>query len=763
MKQIYPGVYVLDTLQTPQYRQSKAGKYVDIYTNQRYENWQLSLKAAELKYKNEMDAYTARQKAAKEINDAIDNDIDLMRKEAISLEDKLRGISLDKKKKEADNETAEARYRSSELARNSRAKSRDEALKPGYVPFSLEPKNTTGVVNTAATVAATQGLAAGLAIINDPTLSSRKDGNSYTQEEKNFMTQKVVEETAARKGVSVAKLLKDSSDADRETIANAMGNPEDKQGGTASSGSSLSPSGTDYQSASYDISQEANNLLRNLEDKRGTAYARQVGKEILGIDYKKDIKSGDKDWVDGKLTKLTSTARIDAGNKPDSDIIGTAQNIYGSKFEALPAYMSRVDSTNNEYVKRFVDWKISKLPDTATLEDVNEARQEGIQAALYYAQYKKLPPAKAKPSKESTSAVSDSTVDSKPSTDSKPLAAYAVILGTEGNYQINYSGPEDGNPATYTVKKGDKPAVTYAEGTDEFKLLEERDAKIKESAEAIPDNDYTWKKNTEGGYKTRSKWQSNNLVTEYGPNTSVSVIIKQKEDALPKPLTMPVEDIVAPATPVSDNRFIDLGNGRKIKNPNADVPKQEDLPKEKEYLITPEERQRKIRIDLFKRMELPELGAALESLPSPKDVPLTDKQLEIKAAPVEPGMKKPDPLDATESLEGTKKIPTAKEINYSAAINEITAGNKLLAKPRLAERKFNNTPHGKYVDTLWRENNRSSSPKTWAQLRETVIVEYDKQPEKRNEALELLAYMRQKNLNKGKITLEDQKNSSQSE
>jgi len=720
MRQIYPGVFILDTVQTPQYRQSKAGKYIDIYTNQRYENWQTSLKLAELEYKKEFDVYTARQKALDSVTGEIDKDIEAQRREAVALEKELRGMALSQDKDVAAKKTAADKYTVNQKVISARAAARDAAIRNSdtYIPATLDKTSVDATVGSASQAfGKTSDWGNALAVIDNT--QATKSGVAESDNERNYKTNKWVKQEAAARGMSPDAFIATAPDdvQDRLYASFTATAPDTTSGGSKGVPASGPVAAGAYSPTFYGIDPEALNILRNIEDRKGTAYARTVAKEVMGKDYKPGVKAGDDGFKAGSVSEVEASRPTTTLRAPSNSILDRARDIYGSQFESLPNYERKQEIDNAQaYLNTFVQWKLSKLPDTATSADINAARAEGIAAAVYYANHGKLPPAPGKASKASKSAPSAPAVDSK-------KAVYAGILGTDGNYQINYNAEEDGNPATYTVVKGDKPAVVYAEGTDEFKLLEDRDKTLKESAESIQDADYTWKKNTEGGYKTRSKWVSNGLISEYGPNTSAGMIVKEKEAALPKPLMMPEEAIPGE---------IDLGRGRKIRDPNAGVPKQEDLPKEKEFFTTPEERQRKIRIDLFKRMELPELGAALESLPSTKDVPLTDKQLEIKPA----------------------AKPSLKNVDTAAAAREMLAGNEMLAKPKKAERLLSTTPVGLFVNDLWDSNERLDTPKDWISLREQVIRTYGNETEKRDRALQLLAYRKLASGREGKVTEE---------
>jgi len=694
MRQIYPGVFILDTVQTPQYRQSKAGKYIDIYTNQRYENWQTSLKLAELEYKKEFDVYTARQKALDSVTGEIDKDLEAQRKEAISLEKELRGIALAQDKDFAAKKTAADRYQVGQKNTSARAEAYRQTITNQRPPANVDKTELDAAVDGAVNVLANEKDAQ--KAFRNLKGSNVAKGVYETEEDTAYKTREFVRRGSERKGVTEDEFIASLPDDLQTEALLSYGAVPDKK---ASKGSSANAgTGTDgYSPTFYGIDPEAENILRNIEDRKGTAYARTVAKEVMGKDYKPEAKAGDKDWKAGSLNE-TDASRPASLRAPKVNILDRARDIYGSQFESLPNYERKQEIDNAQaYLNTFVQWKLSKLPDTATSADINAARAEGVQAAMYYAKNGKLPPAPGEASKASRSAPSAPAVDSK-------KAAYAGILGTDGNYQINYNAEEDGNPATYTVIKGDKPAVVYAEGTDEFKLLEDRDKTLKESAESIPDADYTWKKNVEGGYKTRSKWQSEGLISEYGPNTSAGTIVKEKEAALPKPLMMPEEAITGE---------IDLGKGRTVVDPNVGLPSK----------------------DAFKEPTKPSLGSAAKLLPG--------FQEELDKLPAkEPAASKPAPK------------PSLKNVDTTAAAREMLAGNEMLAKPKKAERLLSTTPVGLFVNDLWDSNERLDTPKDWISLREQVIRTYGNETEKRDRALQLLAYRKLASGREGKVTEE---------
>ena len=135
-RQIAPGVYVLDTVNTPVFAQSRARKYVDQYTDQRYENWQTSLKAAEMEYKTEFDAYTAEMKALQDSIGRIDkqiadarNDLDSMRKEYLSVQDKEQTITTGRQQQAAQF-TVGARNAARNTERIAQEKKASQGLKP---------------------------------------------------------------------------------------------------------------------------------------------------------------------------------------------------------------------------------------------------------------------------------------------------------------------------------------------------------------------------------------------------------------------------------------------------------------------------------------------------------------------------------------------------------------------------------------------------------------------------------------------------------
>lgn len=699
MRQIYPGVFILDTIQTPQYRQSKAGKYIDIYTNQRYENWQTSLKLAELEYKKDYDAYTARVKALGDVTSSIDKDIEAQRREAVALEKELRSMVLGQDKDVASKKTAADKYTVNQKVINARAAARDAAIRnsDAYVPATLDKTSVDATIGTASQAFGEKGNWGNALAVIDNTQAT-KSGVAESENERAYKTNKWVKQEAAARGMTPDAFISTAPDDVQDRLyssftATAPDTTKTTAGrGTAASGPVAAGA---YSPTFYGIDPEALNILRNIEDRKGTVYARTVAKELMGKDYKPGVKAGDEGFKAGSVLETEATRPTSTLRAPSNSILDRARDIYGSQFESLPQYERKqeIDAAQN-YLNQFVQWKLSKLPPTATPADVNAARQEGIQAALYYARNGKLPPAPGEASKASRN------VPSGPAADSKK-GAYAAILGAEGDYVINYNASEDGSPATYVVTKGSKPAVVYAEGTDEFKLLEDRDKALKESDESIPDADYTWRKNTEGGYKTRSKWESKGLISEYGPNTSAGMIIKEKEQALPKPLVMPEEAITGE---------INLGKGRTVVDPNVGLPSK----------------------DAFKEPTKPSLGTAAKVLPG--------FQAELEKLPA-----KEIPAPPKPSLKG---------VDTTAAAREMLAGNELLAKPKKAERLLSTTPVGSFVNDLWDSNEKLDTPKDWISLREEVIRTYGNETDKRDRALQLLAYRKLASGREGKVTEE---------
>jgi hypothetical protein len=139
--------------------------------------------------------------------------------------------------------------------------------------------------------------------------------------------------------------------------------------------------------------------LAQIEALRGTDYARMMAENVLGFkDWKVGVKPGDPDYVSGSMkegAEQKTKAMIDQAETraPNaSGIVDEARGIYGSKFESLPAYEKKkaLDETK-VYLDKFIAWKLSKLPEDASNEQVLAARNEAISDAMYYAKNKELP------------------------------------------------------------------------------------------------------------------------------------------------------------------------------------------------------------------------------------------------------------------------------------------------------------------------------------------------------------------------------------
>jgi putative transposon-encoded protein len=393
-KQIFPGVYVLDVPQTPEYRQSKAGKYTDIYTNQRYENWQTSLKLAEANYKSQYDAYTANAKATKELVDDIDRQLSEQRRIGLSLEKDVLTNSEKTKQYMAAKQTDRARFVATQTEANRRAASRDKAISgQTYVTADQDRKLVDQIVDQA--VAAYDGPNSWdnvRAISNG--ISSRKDATSNGPEDLRTVDRAILEGIAAKKQVKPSEIISAAPDDMAARYADSLTVGTNKVSAGSGTGSP-SGGGKGYGIFSPDIDPEQANRISQLEEMRGTDYARTVAKNVLGIDWKPGVVRGGEGYVIGSVNELGTKRLMSTSPSVDlpdaSTIIDNARNIYGSKFESLPNYEKKKSLGDvKSYIDTFINWKLSKLPADANPGQVAQAKAEAVNEAIFFAKNGKL-------------------------------------------------------------------------------------------------------------------------------------------------------------------------------------------------------------------------------------------------------------------------------------------------------------------------------------------------------------------------------------
>lgn len=394
-RMIYPGVYVLDTPQTPEYRQSKAGKYTDIYTNQRYENWQTSLKLAEMEYKKDYDAYTAKEKATKQVLDNMDQDLAAERRASAALEGQVLTNSEKTKQYMATKETDRSKWIATQVETNARANAHNKAMLGTYVTADQDRKTVDEVAGGMSVAYEDSNSWNNVKAMHD-SLSTRKDAATNGPEDSRTTWKSFLDKASAKTGKPISEIIATAPTDIQDDLYDSLtvgSNVQTKTSGNTNVSSN--PRGG-YQIHTPNIDPEQADRISQLEEIRGTDYARTVAKNVLGVDWKPTVKRGDPDYVIGSLNVSQATkaaASVDSNNRqaPSSDIIGNARNIYGTKFESLPAFEKKqqLDQTK-QYLDTFINWKISKLPSDASIEDISRARQDGIAAAVYYAQHGRL-------------------------------------------------------------------------------------------------------------------------------------------------------------------------------------------------------------------------------------------------------------------------------------------------------------------------------------------------------------------------------------
>lgn len=678
--QIAPGVFILDTVSTQAYSQSRAAQYVGQFTNHRYQNWQTALAAAELEYKTEYDAYTSNAKAVADSIAAIDKQIEDATDELAKMREDWRDNA----------DTVERGYTNNkQSAANAVTAARNAANRTEYVTESKAPSAATFTpvgMKSEDVSTAVEGSYSSNASIRDMLNNTESalnrsgpGGGNVTAEARPMVDAAVVRRKMAD-GYTFDQ-IRESVGNDKETLARLDATINYLSPSTTADGAGPAVVG----GRAYKADNTETQAERKADEAEKKAEIEKLRKERLEL----------------LLSKPTA---------PRGDLVGRAQDIYGERFEALPNYKKRkqLETTAlaiNTYIKRRL---LAELPADATDEEIQKARTQALKDAMLIVSGKT--PAEnsiltalgrdtstSKTSEDKPNDISNDEIDlTQPITDGSKepdTEAKLVDLWMPDGSKVQY------NTVTkeYTgVDKSGKP-FTYKEGSPEAKLIEEN-ASGEEPGDpsagrqvVIKDGDYTWIW-TEGTDSYQVASGPANVGKVFGKGTKAyDILTPLKDKAIaetPKPKT-PQEKIIekGKANEV-DPSFFDL------KDPTID--------------------KAAIRRRILEMAGVsPDLLGAIEDLPK-------------GSAPASTSSAQP-PVPQQPS------IPQLPEKQQNL-LKEIAGGIKLRSQDRKLKRLGENTSYGKWVDELYTANSKLENPKSAAQLREDVLAQYKDNEEEAREA-----------------------------
>jgi len=375
-KMIYPGVYVLDTPQTEAFQSSRASKYLTSYTESRYENWQLALKQAELAYKMDYDAYTSRDKALRDLEEAARKDLTSAERTLLSLQKEDRATEDKERAIKASRTTEHDKWKASEVGKDRRTNVMAGA------PKSMGPGGEKVAAQTVDALF------------------------------KNAQSETDIEEASKE---LLGLILDDTSDAQgfRSATAQRTGVAEDRIG-------------------AY-IAKEAATLAAKKREKLGLPPSAGKGYEkdlaALGASYAPGVASSGRsggsrgsydptspEFVDRSEAIKAAEADIAAKkasyaeallartglSMPKPNLVESARDIYASQFETLPGYLKhkedlrsveaqrRAHENTAALVELFVEDRKKKLGESPSMEDLLAAKTEGAKDALFFLKHKEL-------------------------------------------------------------------------------------------------------------------------------------------------------------------------------------------------------------------------------------------------------------------------------------------------------------------------------------------------------------------------------------
>lgn len=735
-QQIYPGVYVPTSSAKPS---SRGYKYLSFYSDVRFQNWQTSLEVATAQYKLSMDAYKAELRAiqdtitsAQKSVDSIQSDIDRIRSEFLTVAEKEQATNV-----AATNSTN--RFNTGQANSSARTEySADQAAKRTDVYVNNRPS----LVFTDSTIQDAMGLTDKKypsSSPSDPGIEAQrfKEYDQYLRDHPNKGFVPTAGDMAKAYKLyfdnEIAKAAKGwdpKKPADRQAFLDskkgrydtetmeAFGQAYDVSNSPASDlaaaagGPATSYTGTKL--VNYDETQKAR--LRELYKLGGfDALATIVPPGTKPEDILKALGISASDSKMKEAQAALAKAKATTTERPSSDIIGTAQDIYAQRYERLPGYKRQEAyqeqaSTIDTVMQRFAEKRLSLLPATATDAEARLALREAYADAAIWLTNPSYVPTWLKDSRSPAKPSEPTAGTDTKGTSTEPLgeapAASGAASGTlpplrsvrlpgDDEYEYAYDEAND----EYIVSYGpDNIGARFGRGTAAYKKLH-TEGILGDPLQGLPpvdisilgdiDDPYTYQYDRNRGVFIIASGPDN-VGKEYGRGTKAAK--KLTEEGVPGKMKAPKVEEVPPPKPT----VMDIIAG---KTPKA-APL-EDKPDEPTKPSKP--------VDTFTLSGLPQFGALMATLPT------REKPKETKPVPPSPYM------------EDNKR-----------KVESLIAGGELATKPRKVERLLA-TSWGKSVDELYTANSKATNPLGFAELRDQLLVAYRDYPKQAERMVQLLA------------------------
>lgn len=736
---IYPGVYVEQPSVKPN---TKAYKYASMYSDLRFQNWQLSLELAADAYKKNMSAYEAELRAIQQTKESARKTIDSIQTDI----EKLQTAYLTTSEKEQATNVAAANSTSrfnvgqaNASARSEYSANRSDARAATY--YGNKPPN---VYNQDTLDAARSS---GLAMTENVTINEAsvdkeskgyqmfrasletKPGTAASEQDTLWADRYYFEAAMKKKGLDptnaadkktyVAKLDGKTKDAFVAAMESKIPLPSTSEG-TSTTASAGRPDTTFAGTSFVDYTETQKARLRELYRLGGMPAL--AGVLPPDTDAKKLLDVLGIQATESALDKARAElAIIRNPEKPSADIVGSARDIYGQQFERLPGYerQQRYEAMSNDIattMNAFAKKRISLLPTDATEAQIKDAVQEAYRDAAiwltdssYRPTWLQAPTSPAKASETTTSNAGTGTEGKSTgkagseyydagTVDMTKLPIQEVRLPDDDKYVYAYDGESD----EYIVIYGpDSIGARFKAGSEAYKKLA-AEGQLGDPLSTLPlvdvailgETDYQYKFDPNKGVFIIAGGPAN-VGKEYGPGTAAyNKLIKEGVPGkMPAPTVVPTES--KPEYSAETKRVIDILSG--TYKPEAKP--LEDKPSEPTKMS-----------DIFTLSGLPEFSALMSTLPSKK----------------------------AREAEAYRPPTTAQEKDTEAKIDSLVAAGELATKPRKVARLLA-TSWGQSVDNLYMANKKASNPMEFSGLRDQILISYKDYPKQAERMIQLLA------------------------
>ena len=383
--QIYPGVFSPNFNQAPSFQTTRAKQYLTSYTEARYENWGLALKQAELSYKKDYDAYTARDKALKDLEALAHKDLTSAERTLLALQKEDRTVADRQQIINTSTENAVEKFNVGQARQDTRSSRRDAAI-------SDKPPKAMGPGGEKVSAQTVDALFENVQSSSDIEESSKKLSELLyddTSEARAFRAA-----TAQRTGISEDNIGAYIAKAGTTAIAQQRekkGLPDPADRGYEQS---LIAAG-----ASFQPEIKGGGSTRTFS---GSSGGNITGTPVELGSRAGAISSAEEDVAAAKAAYEDLLARRVGLVAPKPNLVESARDIYANQFETLPGYLQHkrdleqasTEKSKAENTRALVDMFIAdrkaKLGADATAEDMLAARTEGAKDALFFLQHKQL-------------------------------------------------------------------------------------------------------------------------------------------------------------------------------------------------------------------------------------------------------------------------------------------------------------------------------------------------------------------------------------